>query len=376
MNKPSNALIFTAGTGHYSLAKAISEVLKEQNFDVKLEIVSSKILNAYTPIYMLFPSLNAFPYKLSEYNKSKKLLSVVTNKIYASKIEKLIKQNKPKLIVSTWYLDTLVLDSLSKKYDFLYYNLITDPRTFSKFCYSPIAHNLCFDKLTALQIPAELTKSSFDNLLPVGWFVREAFEEKYDQKLVRQKLDIPKNNLTILVTAGSVGTNFILKILPTFLQYSNPLTVIFSCGNNKSLKAILDNTIRFHKHLPRSKHVILKTLTFTNDLHKYMQAADLVIGKAGPNQIFEAIATRTPYFAITHIAGQESGNLDMIREFNIGMVEENLIKANLLLRKILNQPNVLKQYSKPINTLARHNQRSKKLFSEHLSKQLDGLIAK
>ena len=91
-----------------------------------------------------------------------------------------------------------------------------------------------------------------------------------------------------------------------------------------------------------------------------MQAADLVIGKAGPNSVFEAIATLTPFFATTHISGQEDGNLDIIRDLKVGYVEEDVKKASKLLFKIIEYPEQLKEFKPHLKKLADYNKNSKK----------------
>jgi UDP-N-acetylglucosamine:LPS N-acetylglucosamine transferase len=101
-----------------------------------------------------------------------------------------------------------------------------------------------------------------------------------------------------------------------------------------------------------------------------MQAADLVIGKAGPNMLFETVATETPFFAITHIAGQEDGNLDIIRDYNLGYVEENILKAQRILKQIINHPEQLDKFKTDILKLKKYNQQSK----EKLLKIIANLI--
>jgi UDP-N-acetylglucosamine:LPS N-acetylglucosamine transferase len=101
-----------------------------------------------------------------------------------------------------------------------------------------------------------------------------------------------------------------------------------------------------------------------------MQASDLVIGKAGPNLLFETVATKTPFFAITHIAGQEDGNLDIIKEYKLGYVEENTIKANRLLGDIINHPEKLKKFLPHIEKLATYNRQAANILSQTISKLL------
>jgi UDP-N-acetylglucosamine:LPS N-acetylglucosamine transferase len=121
----------------------------------------------------------------------------------------------------------------------------------------------------------------------------------------------------------------------------------------------------------RSVQALKKLLAKTNDQQKlialkfvtngeeYMQAADLVIGKAGPNTIFESVATLTPFFAITHIAGQEDGNLDLIRDHQLGYVEENISKAQKLLSDIIENPQQLQDFQPHLKEIADFNRQSK-----------------
>jgi UDP-N-acetylglucosamine:LPS N-acetylglucosamine transferase len=90
-----------------------------------------------------------------------------------------------------------------------------------------------------------------------------------------------------------------------------------------------------------------------------MQASDLVIGKAGPNSVFEAVACLTPFFATTHIAGQEDGNLDIIRELKLGYVEEDSVKAAKLLHQIIENPKQLENFKENLNVLSDYNKQAK-----------------
>ena len=89
-----------------------------------------------------------------------------------------------------------------------------------------------------------------------------------------------------------------------------------------------------------------------------------VRAKAGPNSLFESVATKTPYFAISHISGQEDGNLDIIKDYKLGFVEERSAKAVKLLKQTCNNPETLKQFDKSLETLAKYNKNSGKRLIE------------
>ena len=53
-----------------------------------------------------------------------------------------------------------------------------------------------------------------------------------------------------------------------------------------------------------------------------LTACDIVFGKAGPNFLMETVVRRKPFVAISHVAGCENGNLDLIRERGLGWIKE------------------------------------------------------
>ena len=64
-----------------------------------------------------------------------------------------------------------------------------------------------------------------------------------------------------------------------------------------------------------------------------MAAADVVMGKAGPNMLFESVTLGKPFIATNYIPGQEEINLELIRRHQLGWValtaedQRNLIQS-------------------------------------------------
>jgi UDP-N-acetylglucosamine:LPS N-acetylglucosamine transferase len=180
-----------------------------------------------------------------------------------------------------------------------------------------------------------------------GWFVQNAFYQIYDRKLILKKLQLKENIFTLLVCGGSEGTNAILKVIPTLLTTDFPLQVIIVCGSNKVLYHSL-RLLRQTGKILSQDHLNIKLFQSTNIMPELIAASDLVMGKAGPNLLFETIAGRKPFFAICHISGQEDGNLELIKQKNLGLVEENPFRAGTILEKIIRRPQILWQFQKSI----------------------------
>jgi UDP-N-acetylglucosamine:LPS N-acetylglucosamine transferase len=123
------------------------------------------------------------------------------------------------------------------------------------------------------------------------------------------------------------------------------------CGNNTGmLKAV--QTLKAISE--KIKGPTISGVPYTNEMEKYLRAANLVIGKAGPNTMFESVATLTPFFAVSHISGQEDGNLGIIKKYKIGFVEERSTQAIKKIERIIKDPKTLTKLNKNIESLANY----------------------
>ncbi len=361
--------IFTSGYGHESIADAIAEKIEQKakgRYKVK-KFFRKEILGfAYNSIYKFIPeSLGPSFYLSSKFirkdNNVRKFLENLFLVNTEKKIKDFVKKNKISLCISTYFGCNPTLEKIQKE-GIPLVNIITDPKTAHPLLISPIAKaQMAFDETVFKLYADKNTKKS-------GWFVRSKFENNYDQREIRKKLKID-NHLTFLVVSGSEGANAILKILPSIINCNKKVNFIIACGKNKFLYNNILGIKQSLNSLSSSKAQVIP-LSYTKNLHLYMQAADMVIGKAGPNTLFESIACETAFFAITHIHGQEDGNLDIIRDYKIGVVEENTKKANQELEKLIQNPEKINSFTKNIKKLKEYNKNSINILLE----EIEGLL--
>lgn len=361
--------IFTSTHGHESIALAIKEKIETQTqgkYRIKLFANPLKFYAMYDLMYKFHPSLFGSPFQLTAElakldPKIRKAMEAMFFLNDRDKITRFIKRNKVDLCISTYFTFNPTLSELRSP-ELPFINIITDPKT---------VHPMILFKEADAQLSFDQAiEKTFDykNIVKAGWFVREAFETPYVKRDIRQQLGIDEN-LTILVTSGSVGANAILKLLPSIINCQRKVNFIMACGKNKFLYHNILGIKKSLATLSSSKATIIP-LGFTKELHLYIKAADLVVGKAGPNTLFESVACETPFFATTHIHGQEDGNLDIIRDYKIGIVEENDRRANQKLTQLIKQPQQLEAFKKPIQKLKAYNQRSITI----LLREIDRLI--
>ncbi len=337
---PKKILILSSIEGHASLADAAGEALSD-NFQVITKDLTADWsgYTAYKAIYRFTPGLFQIPFKISQNQKLQTLLKHYFSYTFKNKTIKLIKQLSPDLIITTHFIYLPILDNYKPK-DIKHINIISDPITIHPITFSYGAdYNLGFDK-TTLKLGKQLGISR-NRLRAVGWLTRPSFYYLTNQKKAHQKLGFD-DKLTFLICGGSEGTNTLINLLPTlFLNQSDKdYQLVFITGKNRLLFKLINESYKLTQKVKTNLPKI-KVLTFTKNMAAYMAAADVVIGKAGPNLIFETVAQKKPFIAITHVTGQEDGNLDLIRNYNIGWVAEKITDFRTLWQKILINPKIL-----------------------------------
>lgn len=357
-------VILTMGEGHLSIAKAIEQNLQGQ-YECVLVVYRIPEFDLYLPIYQLFPSLFQVPYKLTEYKSAQKFVRSMMSRRYEKKVMAMLDENKPDLVISTYLLYDKICADYSKDHGIPCINVIANPRTIHPVEACEDSCNIVFDNTAVDTLHTYGIQT--EQIQKLGWFVRSQFSPAKDVQLVRKKLGLIPHPTTLLFTAGSDGSSTILKILPLFFQITSPLQAVFICGNNTSLYKSLQVFVKTFRFANRLSPVRFTVLRFVDNIHEYMQASDMVIGKAGPNSIFESVACHIPFFALTHISGQEDGNLELITEYNLGIVEENPIQAISKLKEIASNPTLLTQYKDSVRTMAKYNFESAEKISELIS---------
>jgi len=366
----STIAIFTGDEGHLSIAQAVAAAL-EAKHTVKIFFHRGIELDLYAYAYRYLPAAYGTIYNLSR-NSSPNSVNALGVKILTANrkktINKFLAETKPDLCISTYWLFNTMLAEYRSKTGAPFINVLTDPWTIH-----PAGVSLEADLQLAFDARALTQANQFTpevNNQAVGWFVRPEFQPlKTSQKLLRQDLGL-EDMFTMLVNSGSEGSNMVLMLVPALISPPKPIQVVITCGHNKQLLALTKQLARLLRSL--KSPVKLVTLPFTTKMAEYIQAADLVVGKAGPNSLFETVAIQKPFVAITHVPGQEDANLDLIKHYQLGFVEENPLKIKKLLTKLIKSPKHLTKLQAKIKAMAEFNAAA----PSNLSKLVQNLLKK
>ena len=125
------------------------------------------------------------------------------------------------------------------------------------------------------------------------------------------RLNLSPNRLTIFLQGGGEGAAHIHRTLENILaarSLTDHIQVILAAGTNAALYASYTNAQN------------VAVLPYTKHIAPIMAAADVIMGKAGPNILFESVTLGKPFIATTYIPGQEWANLSFIQRHNLGWV--------------------------------------------------------
>jgi len=360
MSEKKKVLILSGGSGHASQAEAAATVFEKNGFDVKtiFGLTSSRLPNFYRPFYLYFPSLFQFPFRMGKQKEIRKAIVAFSTIYFQRGVSAIIRGYNPHLIISTFYLyNPAVVEVLKKGRRIPFFNLVSDPRTVHPLIFCPEADlNLLYDRATfRLGLRYGIPRQK---LASIGWLVREPFYGGVKRARVCKRLGFDPRKLTVLICAGSEGTYAVLKILPAFLVAGKPPQIVLVSGKNSSLYGLgkAFGAVTTKSFAVWESQLKMKVFRFTRSLPELMAAADLVVGKAGPNLLFETVAAGKPFFAICHIHGQEDGNLEIIKRKKLGFVEERPEQATRLLLRIIDKPSILRRFERSIAREREYNQ--------------------
>jgi 1,2-diacylglycerol 3-beta-galactosyltransferase len=123
------------------------------------------------------------------------------------------------------------------------------------------------------------------------------------------------------------------------------LQLIVIAGRNKKLEA------RLKRNLKKFNFPV-RVFGFTDQVHELMAESDLIITKAGPGTIAEAMAMGLPLIITSWLPGQEEGNVEFVLRENVGRASKDPKKVVEMVRELQETP-LFEELKKNIKRVSR-----------------------
>ena len=339
-------MILTAertGNGHKSAANALENKLNNINCEtMQLDCftmmgkIGTLLENSYLPITTKFPLLYYIPFLLTQIFPDAMHFLVYMR--IRKKLKKEIKEYKPDVIISVHSMFTKSISYLLKrgKFNIPFYitviDLVRPPRVW-------------FDRnADVIFVPTEDVKENYikkgvdkDKIFVSGFPIREDIKKRKTPKQIKDKINI-------LLVNPSVHLKKNIQYVKEVSKIQNS-SVSIICGRDEKLYKTLINEQEEGKI---SKNV--KIYSFVDNMNEFLENSHIILTKAGPNMILEAVQSATAVVITGHIKGQENWNYKYVIKNKYGFKCENPRKIYNRLNRFINSKELNECLKNVLNT--------------------------
>jgi UDP-N-acetylglucosamine:LPS N-acetylglucosamine transferase len=341
-------LIFVSrtGGGHISLAEALHDLLAQDYQITMLDPQPSIIHWHYRTVSRHALWMWEAEFKLSDGRRRARVAHAVSSLLLAERVARALRQTDPDLVISTYpFLTSEVTFAMRRwKLNRPFVMLFSDP--------NGVHYSWLTEKRAAITFaPTQETyhqalTAGFDpkRIHFTGWPVRGQFYHaaSEDRAETLTRLNLDPNRFTIFAQGGGEGAAKFARTVDALVTIPN-VQVIMAAGTNEGLLKQFTG------------HPNVHPIPFTKQIAPYMMASDVVMGKAGPNMLFETITLGKPFIATTYIPGQEEVNLEFIERYKLGWVALNIQKQRELVQNITRHPEILSEMVESVNCYRKMN---------------------
>jgi processive 1,2-diacylglycerol beta-glucosyltransferase len=182
-------------------------------------------------------------------------------------------------------------------------------------------------------------------ILPCGMPIDPTFGSLTDREAVRASLGLNRDLPVLLVLFGGAGFGRPSRLVAEIKKLRESLQLVFIAGRNRRLEEYL-------KHLCNDRPPY-RVVGWVNNMHEWMAAADLALGKPGASTLVEAINSRLPLLAFDPLPGNERRACDLIEKWQVGCWARRPAELAPTIERLLASPTELARLRANTRALAR-----------------------
>ncbi len=335
-------LILSANTGggHNAAAYAIQEELNRRGIESDIEdclgFISEKTSDfiswGHSYLYKHMPRVFGHAYRMEEQRSSAFIYESIA--LGASKYHAFIAERDYQAVICVHVFSSTLVTEEQRRYgkSLPHFFVATD------YTCSPgggeaeadawlIPHSGLTDEFVQCGAPR-------DRIFATGIPIRSAFTEKTDQRQARRELGLPLEGRIVLLCCGSIGCGKMNRIVPEFADtLPSDCTQVVICGNNEKL----------YEQLLEDATPNVVPVGYTDQVAKYMAAADICLSKPGGLSSTELLAIGLPSVLVLVVPGCESRNMAFISGLGLAVGSEDWEEATKQALALLDAPEKLSE---------------------------------
>lgn len=172
-----------------------------------------------------------------------------------------------------------------------------------------------WDTMRRRHFPAE-------RLVLSGFPIHPKFAQQgLDRQAARAALGVNPRPFTLLLTSGGVGAGRVRQLVALLRRELPAFQLLVVTGRNEELRRDLTKA---------QCDPLLTVYGYVRNMEQLMAASDVVLTKAGPGTLMEALTLRRPVLLTEAVGRQEQGNIDWVLNHELGAycpTDERLLES-------------------------------------------------
>ncbi|MEI8315911.1 MAG: glycosyltransferase [Verrucomicrobiota bacterium] len=352
-------LYLTKHSGHYAAAVAVEAAAQQLNGGVESmlldsfshanPLLSKMTLKAYLAALKTAPEIWEWMYDNPAFQKRTVLIRDLLNRGNSRKMEKVLREFNPDVVVCTQAFACGVLAAWKQKTGNRLPALVGVLTDF-------VAHRYWAHNQVDLYItPNDATRGTLisqgvapERIRVHGIPVSERFLTTTDKDAVYRSLDLKPGLPLILLMGGSLGLGPMKSVIRKLDRLPQPFYIVAVTGKNEELRERLERRGAKLRHQTR-------IFSFVENVNELMDAAELVVTKPGGITTAECLIKRLPMIIINPIPGQEAKNTSLLLAQNVAVQAEKAKDVAELVDEFLRNPDRLRAMREAARSLGRPN---------------------
>ena len=341
-------LIFTSktGGGHISLAEALRDRLADDYTIEMLDPQPGIIHLHYRLVSRHALRVWAMEYNMSDGRRRSRMAHLSFTVLMERYLRNALRKSQPDLVMSTYpFLTCEVTHAIQRTHrNIPFVMLFADPNGVHQSWLTERRASAVFAPTRETFAQALQAKFLPERLYLSGWPVRAQFYRTSfaPRPEMLSSMGLEPGFFTVFLQGGGEGAARFVRTVENVLALPG-VQIILACGTNHAL----------YERFQGVKHV--QALPFTKEIAKFMAASDVVMGKAGPNMLFESVTLGKPFIATAYIPGQEQANLEFIQRHRLGWVALDAASQQSLLRTLSTNQSALAEMQSGVETYRKWN---------------------
>ncbi len=350
------------GGGHLAAATAIKNYIDKNYSDSKTMLVDcveyiNKYLNklstaAYREMAKKAPWIWKKVYTNSDHGTLAKI-SKTSNNLMARKLNRIIQEFNPDLVVSTHPFSNQMCTVLKKKrkINCKIATILTDMAPHAQWLVNSEYIDYFF--VSNNEMKSSLSDSGIADfkIFVTGIPLSDRFKHSYDKSLIFQEFGLSSEKKTILFFAGGefgLGRKTTSLVFRALIRLFKDCQVIALSGRNKKLNYKFNKIVESYNVENR-----VKVLDYTKKVPELMSISSIVITKPGGLTTTESLVSGLPLILINPIPGQEEENADFLVRNGVAIWIKKGDNIARILKNLYRHPEIISEMKSKIPELAK-----------------------